>query len=263
MSLGFTGAGIGIAVIDSGITPGTTTSTNNTSKLFPYGNQRVAKFVDFVNGRTLPYDDNGHGTHVAGIIAGNGYDFEGREVAGIAPGATHRVAESARRATAWARSADIIAALNWVAANATTYNISVVNMSVGAGVYESLLDRPADARGQEAHRSRHHRRRRRRQPGQERKRPAAVRRHHRAGQRAVGAHCRRVEHDGHADPRGDDQMAPSARRGRRHRLRRQAGPRRAGHRHGLAGGAGQHASTSTKSPYLLAGQCPCSAPSRI
>ena len=92
---GYTGAGIGIAVIDSGISTWHDDLTNNTSKLFPYGNQRVDKFVDFVNGRTLPYDDNGHGTHVAGIIAGNGYDSYG-EKRGIAPDVEHHLAEGAR-----------------------------------------------------------------------------------------------------------------------------------------------------------------------
>ena len=48
----------------------------------------MRKFVDFVNGQTMPYDDNGHGTHVAGIIAGNGYDSSFGEKAGIAPKAS-------------------------------------------------------------------------------------------------------------------------------------------------------------------------------
>src|SRR5215831_8662534 len=85
--LGYSGSGIGIAIIDSGISSWHDDLTNTTSKLFPYGNQRVSKFVDFVNGRSQPYDDNGHGTHVAGTIGGNGYDSFG-EKSGIAPKAS-------------------------------------------------------------------------------------------------------------------------------------------------------------------------------
>ena len=103
--LGYTGAGIGVAIIDSGIASWHDDLTRGgVTKTFPYGDQRVAKFVDFVDGRTLPYDDNGHGTHVAGIIAGNGYDSKG-EKAGIAPKAIADLAQGARRATARARSA--------------------------------------------------------------------------------------------------------------------------------------------------------------
>jgi serine protease AprX len=139
-TLGYTGAGIGVAVIDSGITSWHDDLTNNTSKLFPYGNQRVSKFVDFVNGRTLPYDDNGHGSHVAGIIAGNGRDSNG-EKTGIAPGAS-LVSLKVLDATGQGTISNIISALGWVAANAKTYNIRVVNMSVGAGVYESYWTDP-------------------------------------------------------------------------------------------------------------------------
>jgi len=138
--IGYTGAGVGIAVIDSGITSFHDDLTSTSSALYPYGNQRVKKFVDFVNGRALPYDDNGHGTHVTGIIAGNGYDSYG-EKSGIAPKASIislKVLDADGRGTI----SNIIAALNWVAANATTYNIKVVNMSVGAGVYESYWTDP-------------------------------------------------------------------------------------------------------------------------
>jgi len=138
--LGYTGAGIGIAVIDSGMTSWHDDLTNKTSKLFPYGNQRVNKFVDFVNGRTLPYDDNGHGTHVAGIIAGNGYDSYG-EKRGIAPDSniiSLKVLDQNGQGTI----SNIIAALGWVAANAQAYNIRVVNMSVGAAIHESYWTDP-------------------------------------------------------------------------------------------------------------------------
>ena len=58
---GYTGAGIGVAVIDSGIT-----SWHDDLTVANHQGQRVTAFVDFVNGRTTKYDDWGHGTHVAG-----------------------------------------------------------------------------------------------------------------------------------------------------------------------------------------------------
>jgi subtilisin family serine protease len=139
--LGYTGSGIGVAIIDSGIASWHDDLTRGgVTKTFPYGDQRVAKFVDFVAGKTLPYDDNGHGTHVAGILGGNGYDSYG-EKSGIAPKATLislKVLDRDGRGSI----GNIIAALNWVAVNAKTYNIRVVNMSVGAAVRESYLTDP-------------------------------------------------------------------------------------------------------------------------
>jgi serine protease AprX len=139
-SYGMKGVGIGIAVIDSGITTYHDDLTAGGSKLYPYGNQRVTKFVDFVNGRTLPYDDNGHGTHVAGSIAGNGVDSKTQK-SGIAPAAT-LVSLKVLDANGQGTISRIIAALSWVAANHETYKIKVVNMSVGAGVYESYWTDP-------------------------------------------------------------------------------------------------------------------------
>src|SRR5205823_8075509 len=132
--MGYQGDGIGIAVIDSGVAAWHDDLTRGAVyKTFPYGDQRVAKFVDFVNGRTMPYDDNGHGTHVSGIIAGNGYDSRG-EKAGIAPDASI-ISLKVLDANGSGTIGSIIAALNWVAANAKTYNIRVVNMSVGAAIH--------------------------------------------------------------------------------------------------------------------------------
>jgi serine protease AprX len=139
-AMGLTGKGIGVAVIDSGVAPWHDDLTNKTSAWFPYGNQRVRAFVDFVNGQTSPYDDEGHGTHVAGIIAGNGTDSRGKQV-GVAPDASLIVLK-VLDANGAGTISNIIQALDWVLANRTRYNIRVVNMSVGAGVTESYWTDP-------------------------------------------------------------------------------------------------------------------------
>src|SRR5258708_2151211 len=139
-NLGYTGKDISIAVIDSGITTWHDDLTNGTATTFPYGNQRLRGFVDFVNGRTLPYDDNGHGSHVAGIIAGNGYDSRGQN-AGIPPDA-NLISLKVLDQDGGGTISNIIAALNWVSLNAKTCNIRVVNMSVAAPVRESYWTDP-------------------------------------------------------------------------------------------------------------------------
>jgi subtilisin family serine protease len=138
--LGFTGAGVGLAVIDSGVTSWHDDLTNSSGGNYPYGNQRVTKFVDFVNGRVQPYDDNGHGSHVAGTVLGNGRDSNG-EKAGIAPRASLislKVLDQNGQGTI----SNFIRALNWIAANAKAYNIRVVNVSIGAAIRESYWTDP-------------------------------------------------------------------------------------------------------------------------
>src|SRR5262249_13492014 len=137
----FSGSGVGVAVLDSGITAFHDDLTKGSSStVYPYGNQRVSKFFDFVNGQTLPYDDNGHGTHVAGTIAGNGYDSLGAK-AGIAPKASI-IALKVLDANGQGTIGHIIDALNWIVLNAATYNIRVVNLSVGASIKESYWTDP-------------------------------------------------------------------------------------------------------------------------
>jgi len=100
----------------------------------------VAGFVDFVNGQLAPYDDNGHGSHVAGIIAGNGYDSNGQK-GGAAPDAS-LVSLKVLDANGNGTISTIISALEWVLANHSSYNIRVVNLSVGAAVNESYWTDP-------------------------------------------------------------------------------------------------------------------------
>jgi serine protease AprX len=141
-SLGFDGAGVGVAIIDSGISGWhddlTYHGSNNAVQVV--GNQRVTKFVDFVNGRTTKYDDNGHGSHVAGIIAGNGWDTLGAR-AGIAP-AANLVSLKVLDAQGNGYISNVIAALDWVVTNRVQYKIKVVNLSVGSAVTESYLTDP-------------------------------------------------------------------------------------------------------------------------
>ena len=141
-TFGYDGAGIGVAVIDSGITQyhddlgydGTST------KVRVVAGQRVTKFVDFVNNGLAAYDDNGHGTHVSGIIAGNGADSAGAR-AGIAP-AAHIVSLKVLDAHGRGVISDVIAAFGWAVANRTAHNIRVINLSVGARVTESYWSDP-------------------------------------------------------------------------------------------------------------------------
>jgi serine protease AprX len=139
---GYDGAGIGVAVIDSGITSfhDDLSYQGWNGSVRVVAGQRMTAFMDFVNGSPVAYDDNGHGTHVAGIIAGNGYDSYGAR-AGIAPGA-HLVSLKVLDQDGRGVISDVIAAFEWAIANRITHNIRVINLSVGAKVTESYMTDP-------------------------------------------------------------------------------------------------------------------------
>ena len=129
-NLGVDGAGVGVAMIDSGISP----SHDD------LGPGRVVHWADFVAHQPVAYDDYGHGTHVAGIIAGTGVDSGGGR-RGIAPGADLIVLK-ALDGTGNGHISDVIAAVDYAVANRERFNIRVLNLSVAAGVYESYLTDP-------------------------------------------------------------------------------------------------------------------------
>jgi serine protease AprX len=124
---GYDGAGIGVAVIDSGVTSWHDDLTG------PAG-QRVSEFVDFVSGSPSAYDDYGHGTHVAGTIAGNGFDSGGART-GIAPG-VHLLVLKALDGTGVGQISDVIAAMDYVLTRKNALNIRVANLSFSAGVFD-------------------------------------------------------------------------------------------------------------------------------
>ncbi|ASJ10026.1 alkaline serine protease [Thermococcus sp. P6] len=117
-SLGYDGSGVVVAVIDTGI------DANH-----PDLKGKVIGWKDEVNGRTTPYDDHGHGTHVAGIIAGTG--SVNSNYVGVAPGAK-LVGVKVLGADGSGSVSDIIAGVDWVVQNKDKYGIKVINLSLGS-----------------------------------------------------------------------------------------------------------------------------------
>ena len=92
---------------------------------------KVIGFRDFVNGRTTPYDDEGHGTFVSAILAGDGDARADHKYRGVAPGAALvGVKVLDRRGTG--SLADVIAGIEWAVDNKATFGIEALNLSLGA-----------------------------------------------------------------------------------------------------------------------------------
>ncbi|MDD2189754.1 MAG: S8 family peptidase [Eubacteriales bacterium] len=122
------GKGVGVAVIDTGVAP-------HYDLIKP--NNRITAFKDLLANKEMPYDDDGHGTHVAGIIAGNGYTS--CKYTGTAPCA-NIIAIKALDDSGNGTESDILAALQWIVNNGSLYNIRVINLSLGIKV-----ESPSDA----------------------------------------------------------------------------------------------------------------------
>lgn len=115
------GEGVGIAFIDTGVSPHCD---------FLIGKNRLAHFKDFINDKSEPYDDNGHGTFVCGVCSGNGC-LSNFKYSGIAPKSTI-FSLKALNSQGEANANKILDAMEWVFDNHKSLGINVVCMSFGS-----------------------------------------------------------------------------------------------------------------------------------
>jgi len=128
---GLTGAGVGVAVLDSGIARHADVA------------RRLRLSLDFT-GEGTTEDLYGHGTHVAGIIAGSGAGSrtaDGSRHVGMAPGA-ELLSLRVLSGDGTGRVSDVIAAIEWAIENRARHRIRVLNLSLGHATTSDYRDDP-------------------------------------------------------------------------------------------------------------------------
>ncbi|MGE5629526.1 MAG: S8 family serine peptidase [Caulobacteraceae bacterium] len=116
-----------VAVIDTGIDTGHVDLDGG----------KVIGWMDFINGQTSPYDDNGHGTHCSSIAAGEG---DGNPVyKGVAPGAA-LVGVKVLDSQGSGYMSDVTAGIDWVTANKDTYGVEIISLSLGTSTSSDGTD---------------------------------------------------------------------------------------------------------------------------
>ncbi|MEA2053325.1 MAG: S8 family serine peptidase [Euryarchaeota archaeon] len=121
------GAGVKVAIIDTGIDYDHPDLDANFGTLLGY---------DFANDDSEPMDDNGHGTHCAGIVAA---EDNGEGVVGVAPGA-HLYAVKVLDGSGSGYESDVIAGIQW----SKTNNMDVISMSLGSDFGSISLKKACD-----------------------------------------------------------------------------------------------------------------------
>jgi serine protease AprX len=119
---GYTGKGVTVCIVDTGI-DGT----------HPDLKDRIVGWKDIVNNRPMPYDDFGHGTHCAGIIAGNGA-ASGGKYRGIAPEAS-LIAVKVLSKDGSGNESDILAGIEYAAST----NASIISLSLGSDEHSQAI----------------------------------------------------------------------------------------------------------------------------
>ncbi|MGH9348606.1 MAG: S8 family peptidase [Vicinamibacterales bacterium] len=127
----WSGRGVGVAVIDSGL------------EMSSEFQGRVRGFYDFTQGgiATTPYDDYGHGTHVASTIGGSGALSSNRAYRGLAPNVgliVFKVLD--KNGNGW--TSDVIRAIDFAVDHRAALGIHVINLSLGHPIYEPAASDP-------------------------------------------------------------------------------------------------------------------------
>jgi len=133
---GYQGSSVTVAIVDSGI-------KDSLSDLKSGKGSRVIGAAKFSNLTPSFSDQYGHGTHVAGIIAGNGTLGSGTYI-GIAPKVklvNVKICDDEGSAT----ESEVVSGLQWVMDNKAKYNIRVVNISLNSSLVQSYHTSPLDA----------------------------------------------------------------------------------------------------------------------
>ncbi|MFQ5671104.1 MAG: S8 family peptidase [Acidobacteriota bacterium] len=136
---GVDGAGIGIAVVDTGIEENFPDLGGSAAET-----DRVVARIDLVEpGEGSSLDPRGHGTHVAALAAGDGRVglSRGMNFTGVAPGA-HLVDVRVLDAEGTGQVSTVVAGLDWILSHHETLGIRVVNLSLGAPPAESATTDP-------------------------------------------------------------------------------------------------------------------------
>ncbi len=116
----YTGKDITVAVLDTGISR------------HPDFGSRILGFTDFVNGRVGLYDDDTHGTHVTGILAGDG-SLSGGKYRGIAPQCS-LVIGKVLNSNGDGTIEHMLKGIEWILRKKRIWNIRILNISIGLGL---------------------------------------------------------------------------------------------------------------------------------
>jgi serine protease AprX len=137
--MGLEGEGITVAVIDSGIAK----VADFNVKVRGGSPSRILRQMSFSPDSTTVNDVYGHGTHVAGIIGGNGKISRG-DFVGVAP-KVNLLSLKISDEQGMAYESDTVAAMQWVLENKDAFNIRVINLSVNSTMEQSYHTSPMNA----------------------------------------------------------------------------------------------------------------------